>query len=101
MSDASVPNEVKVRVPYVHTSEAVRPLPIDETGTLRLSTISLPIEPKVESDEVAAFHTSAAERLLSAAIRAPIVDDAERTLLLIVASVFPSDEELFKIFVVA
>lgn len=101
MSVASVPKDVRVREPNVHTSEAVRPLPIDETGTLRLSTISLPIDPSVVSDEVAAFHTSAAERLFNAARVAPSDVEAEKILLLIVVNVFPSDDDAFKMFVLA
>lgn len=102
ISVASVPKDVRVREPNVHTSDAVKPpLPTVLTGTFKLSTINLPIEPSVVNDEVAAFHTSVAERLFNAAIRAPMVDDAERTLLLIVESVFPRDDELFKMFVLA
>lgn len=53
------------------------------------------------NDEVAAFHTSAAERLFNAASVAPSEVDAEKILLLIVESVFPSDDEAFKMFALA
>ncbi len=92
---------MSVREPNVQTSDAVKLLPTDETGTLRLSTINLPIDPMVLSVEVAAFHTSAAERLLSAARVAPRDVEAEKILLLIVVKVAPRDDELFKIFVLA
>jgi hypothetical protein len=52
-------------VPYVQISAAVNAEATDDTGTLRLSTINLPIDPAVTSVEVAAFHTSAAEISLS------------------------------------
>ena len=88
-----MPNDVKVRVLYTQISAAVRELPTEDTGTFRLSTMSLPIDEATESVEVAAFHTSAAERLFNAAIRAPIVEDAERTFALTRASVAPKDED--------
>lgn len=101
MSDARVPNEVSERVPYVHTSDAVNdPPPTEDTGTLRLSTMSLPIDPATESVEVAAFHTSAAEILFNAAIRAPNVEEAERTFALTSARVAPRDEDALSMLVV-
>ena len=100
MSDANVPNDVNVLDPNVHTSDAVNaPAEIDETGTFRLSTISLPIDPSAVRDEVAAFHTSSAEMLLSAEIRAPKVLDAERIFRLAMFIDDPNDDEALSTFV--
>ena len=50
-------------------------------------------------DEVAAFHTSSAEMLLRAAIRAPSVLEAERIFRLAMLILFPSDDEALSTFV--
>ena len=57
---------MRVRVPYVQISAAVKALPTEVIGAFRLSTISLPIDPATVSVEVAAFQTSAALMSLSA-----------------------------------
>lgn len=94
MSVASVPNDVKVRVPYVQISAAVTPpLPTVLTGTFRLSTINLPIDPTVKKVDVAAFHTSAAEISFNALI-SPVSDvEALKILVLVRAIAAPSDDE--------